>query len=203
MIMSASCAYVRPVVCHHILKRLNSKSCGSLLCPNYHSDKRWSRKKIIGLRDLSGTAGPPKQPTAKESLASSEPKNGKLNTAAKPAPSDKLLHNYKPHNESTKKLLQTLQEWYKRISENAILFYNEKRNSFATKGEGGLEEDWYSARVSFWMKQYENFVGLTAVKEAQVKVIRTEKALVNAQDDRRETQRLINDVQAKIKNILV
>lgn len=33
------------------------------------------------------------------------------------------------------------------------------------------QQEWYSAKVSFWMKRYENFIGLTEVKSAQVRVV--------------------------------
>ena len=35
----------------------------------------------------------------------------------------------------------------------------------------------YSQRVSFWMKRYENFVGLTEVKAAQAKVVEVSQTL--------------------------
>ena len=58
-----------------------------------------------------------------------------------------------------------------------------------------VDKEWYSARVSFWMKRYENFVGLTDVKEAQVRVVQTEKQFINSQENRRATQKAINDIQ--------
>ena len=44
----------------------------------------------------------------------------------------------------------------------------------------------YAKRVNFWMKRYENFVGLTEVKAAQGKVVQMEKAFVETQELRRE-----------------
>ena len=46
----------------------------------------------------------------------------------------------------------------------------------------------YAKRVNFWMKRYENFVGLTEVKAAQGTVVQMEKAFVETQDLRRELQ---------------
>ena len=46
----------------------------------------------------------------------------------------------------------------------------------------------YAKRVNFWMKRYENFVGLTEVKAAQGKVVQMEKAFVETQELRRELQ---------------
>jgi len=62
-------------------------------------------------------------------------------------------------------------------------------------------QEWYSKRVSFWMRRYENFVGLTEVKAAQAKVVEAEKAFVAAQERRREAQGQISDVQEKVKEI--
>ena len=42
-----------------------------------------------------------------------------------------------------------------------MIYYNEKRD-YLTKGKmltEGEEEHWYSARVNFMMKRYEDFVG--------------------------------------------
>ena len=46
----------------------------------------------------------------------------------------------------------------------------------------------YAKRVNFWMKRYENFVGLTEVKAAQGKVVQMEKAFVETQELRRDLQ---------------
>ena len=50
----------------------------------------------------------------------------------------------------------------------------------------------YAKRVNFWMKRYENFVGLTEVKAAQGKVVQMEKDFV-------ETQELRRDLQMKVR----
>ena len=36
-------------------------------------------------------------------------------------------------------------------------------------------------KVSFWMKRYENFVGLTEVKAAQARVVEAEKSFIQMQ----------------------
>ena len=46
----------------------------------------------------------------------------------------------------------------------------------------------YAKRVNFWMKRYENFVGLTEVKASQGKVVQMEKEFVETQELRRELQ---------------
>ena len=62
-------------------------------------------------------------------------------------------------------------------------------------------EEWYAERVSFWMKRYENFVGLTEVKAAQALVVKEEKLFIQAQEQRRSTQTAINDVQGQLKTL--
>jgi len=62
-------------------------------------------------------------------------------------------------------------------------------------------EEWYYKRVSFWMKRYENFVGLTEVKAAQARVVECERKFIETQEMRREAQIKISDVQKRIKDI--
>ncbi|XP_023341990.1 uncharacterized protein LOC111711784 isoform X4 [Eurytemora carolleeae] len=63
------------------------------------------------------------------------------------------------------------------------------------------DEEWYYKKVSFWMKRYENFVGLTDVKAAQARVVESEKRFIEMQEKRRETQGNISEVQKRIKEI--
>ena len=56
-----------------------------------------------------------------------------------------------------------------------------------------------SLQVSFWMKRYENFVGLTDVKAAQARVVERERKFIDQQELRRESQAKITEVQKKIK----
>jgi DNA-binding HxlR family transcriptional regulator len=63
------------------------------------------------------------------------------------------------------------------------------------------DEEWYYKRVSFWMKRYENFVGLTEVKAAQARVVESERKFVETQEMRREAQIKISDVQKRLKDI--
>jgi len=63
------------------------------------------------------------------------------------------------------------------------------------------DEEWYYKKVSFWMKRYENFVGLTDVKAAQARVVESEKRFIQMQDKRREAQASIAEVQKRIKDI--
>ena len=56
-----------------------------------------------------------------------------------------------------------------------------------------------SIQVSFWMKRYENFVGLTDVKASQARVVECEKRFIEMQEKRREAQINIAEVQKRIK----
>ena len=47
--------------------------------------------------------------------------------------------------------------------------------------------------------RYENFVGLTEVKAAQARVVECEKKFIETQEMRREAQKMIADVQKRIK----
>jgi len=62
-------------------------------------------------------------------------------------------------------------------------------------------EEWYYKRVSFWMKRYENFVGLTEVKAAQARVVECERKFIDTQEMRREAQVKIADIQKRVKDI--
>lgn len=62
-------------------------------------------------------------------------------------------------------------------------------------------EQWYYKKVSFWMKRYENFVGLTEVKAAQARVVESEGKFIEVQQMRREIHVKISDVQKRIKDI--
>ena len=61
------------------------------------------------------------------------------------------------------------------------------------------DEEWYAKRVSYHMKRYEDFVGLTEVKGAQARVVECERKFIEMQDLRREAQSKITDIQKKIK----
>lgn len=63
------------------------------------------------------------------------------------------------------------------------------------------DQEWYYKRVSFWMKRYENFVGLTEVKAAQARVVESEKRFIEMQEKRRESQQNITEVQKRIKDL--
>ena len=54
-------------------------------------------------------------------------------------------------------------------------------------------------QVSFWMKRYENFVGLTDVKASQARVVECEKRFIEMQEKRREAQINIAEIQKNIK----
>merc|ERR1719295_108742 len=78
-------------------------------------------------------------------------------------------------DETTSKILANFQpsQWnvagvrsaYDNLSQKVLAIYQDKMS----QAKDNVDKEWYSARVSFWMKRYENFVGLTDVKEAQVR----------------------------------
>ena len=116
-------------------------------------------------------------------------------------PNDKLLDNFQPSKMTGTEMMSNAKSLYNTMSKQVTDFYNEKMASNGSRQVVKDGEEWYSAKVSFWMKRYENFVGLTDVKGAQVRVVQTEKQFIISQDNRRETQRTINEVQQKIKSL--
>lgn len=94
-------------------------------------------------------------------------------------------------------ILQDMKAAYETLSQRVLALYQDKRMNL----ENNIDKEWYNARVSFWMKRYENFVGLTDVKEAQVRVVRTEKQFIDSQENRRETQKAINEIQQTLKSL--
>ena len=152
------------------------------------------------IRSVGSTgSSKPQNPSSKETKAHSDTKDESAKLK-----SNQFLENYKPLSDQTDKVFQIIKNTSKQLSDKATQYYNEKKDHF-TKSKilsaDGEEEHWYSARVNFMMKRYEDYIGLTDVKNAQVRVQKTEKLFVKSQDDRRETQRLINEVDGKIKNI--
>ena len=66
---------------------------------------------------------------------------------------------------------ETISNYPIRESANAQLEH--MKQSFVTWRLGQAHnEEWYAERLSFWMKRYENFVGLTEVKAAQALVVK-------------------------------
>jgi len=100
--------------------------------------------------------------------------------------------------EEAKKLALTQYENQKKILEDKI---DSVRVIFGGKQPRTPDEEWYAKRVSFWMKRYEDFVGLTDVKGAQARVVKYEKKFIETQELRRESQSKITDIQKKIKDI--
>ena len=146
----------------------------------------------------TGSSNPP-NPSSNDTKAPSDTKNESAKVK-----SNQFLENYKPLSDQTDKVFQIIKNASKQLSDKATQYYNEKKDHFNKSkilSADGEEEHWYSARVNFMMKRYEDYIGLTDVKNAQVRVQKTEKLFVKSQDDRRETQRLINEVDGKIKNI--
>jgi len=100
--------------------------------------------------------------------------------------------------DEAKKLLLSTYENQKFALEDRL---DSVRVMFGSKPPRNAEEEWYAKRVSFWMKRYEDFVGLTEVKAAQARVVEAEKRFINTQELRRESQANLTDIQKKIKDI--
>ena len=102
--------------------------------------------------------------------------------------------------DEAKKLLLSTYENQKFALEDRL---DSVRVMFGSKPPRNAEEEWYAKRVSFWMKRYEDFVGLTEVKAAQARVVEAEKRFINTQELRRESQANLTDIQKKIKVFIV
>ncbi|OQV24372.1 putative Coiled-coil domain-containing protein 51 [Hypsibius exemplaris] len=61
--------------------------------------------------------------------------------------------------------------------------------------------NWYNQKITSWIQQYEDFLGLTEVKEAQSSVMEAEKSFIQSQQVRRERNRKVSDVQQKLQDI--
>ncbi|XP_055338034.1 mitochondrial potassium channel-like [Paramacrobiotus metropolitanus] len=60
---------------------------------------------------------------------------------------------------------------------------------------------WTNQKLSYWMQMYEDFLGLTEVKNAQNQVIQAERDFIEAQQERRERTMQVTGVQNKLKEI--
>jgi len=132
-------------------------------------------------------------------------KEGKDNqtTVDKKEEIPKLLTNFQPSQLSAENI-KVVKENIRLATENVQATLNltrEKLLALYQDKKQDVDTEWYSQRVSFWMKRYENFVGLTEVKEAQVKVQLKEKEFVDSQENRRATQKSINDIQQTLKSL--
>ena len=99
---------------------------------------------------------------------------------------------------------QTYEKWNKDLQsfrKDAMFRLDYYKEALLNYGAQKTNEEWYAERVSFWMKRYENFVGLTEVKAAQALVVKEEKLFVQAQEQRRATQTGINEVQTQLKSL--
>ena len=147
----------------------------------------------------------------------------KWSSEEKPSkPSVNVLNSLDPDKDKDKSKIDIETVKGKVLEQKQAL--SERVSSWWTKNgkTAAPEGEWYSKRVSFWMKRYEDFVGLTEVKAAQAKVVevfnassfinefglsnhpllfQSEKAFIAMQDVRREAQLEIREVQEKIKTI--
>ena len=66
------------------------------------------------------------------------------------------------------------------IKESVKTQVDHLKDSFVTWRLGQAHnEEWYAERLSFWMKRYENFVGLTEVKASQALVVKEVRMFQN------------------------
>ncbi|XP_014677472.1 PREDICTED: coiled-coil domain-containing protein 51-like [Priapulus caudatus] len=75
------------------------------------------------------------------------------------------------------------------------------RRHFADNAATTSSKSPVAARVGRWMQMYEDFIGITEVKEAQNGVLLAEQRFRVAQDGRRETQAEIQLVQMRLKDM--
>lgn len=97
---------------------------------------------------------------------------------------------------------QSYEKWLKSFQKETLFKIDNVKCAINNwrKGQASTEE-WYQERVSFWMKRYENFVGLTEVKAGQALVVKEERLFIAAQEQRRENQTSLNDVQSQLKSL--
>ena len=197
--MSIACCCTRSTFIYHSSKRSNIETWRYVIGLQHHGNiYQIQRNNVVRSVGSSGSSTPP--------TPSSDSKKGpenKINEAS-PSKSTQFTEKANQLSEQTNNFLQIIKATSKVITEKATQYYTEKRNYLANAkhlSPEGEEEHWYSARVNFLMKRYENFVGLTEVKNAQARVQKTEQSFITSQDDRREAQRQLNEVQSKIKNI--
>jgi len=114
-----------------------------------------------------------------------------------------LQEKYKPTNisfeearEAAWKSINLQKRHFEDKLESLRVIFNGKSDTPRTP-----DEEWYYKRVSFWMKRYENFVGLTDVKASQAKVVQCEARFIEMQEKRRESQNGLAEIQKNIKDI--
>jgi hypothetical protein len=200
--MSIACSCTRNTFIYHSSRRSNLETWRNIIGLQQHQNisKNYPvhRKNVIRSVGSSGSSTPPTPSSDTKKV----PEN-KINEAPL-SKSTQLTEKASQISEQTYKILEIFKATSKVLTERATLYYTDKRNYLTNAkilNPEGEDEHWYSARVNFLMKRYENFVGLTDVKNAQARVQKTEKLFITSQDDRRETQRLLNEVQGKIKNL--
>ncbi len=125
-----------------------------------------------------------------------------LCSSAKP-PSDqenKQVKDEKQERESKLAEAQSYEKWLASASQGAKSKFSQYKDTLFNWGSANKKpEEWYAERVSFWMKRYENFVGLTEVKAAQALVVREEKLFIQSQEQRRTAQTELSEVQSQLK----
>ncbi|XP_067133843.1 mitochondrial potassium channel-like [Centruroides vittatus] len=79
--------------------------------------------------------------------------------------------------------------------------YRFKFETTSSTSVGLFNESLIKEKINKWMKSYEDFIGLTEMKETQLKVIQAEEKFMETQEKRREKQQFIQQIQLKLKDI--
>ncbi|PVD25158.1 hypothetical protein C0Q70_15656 [Pomacea canaliculata] len=90
-----------------------------------------------------------------------------------------------------------------RIDFKHVIFFKQVRNRSIT---GHVPTDVAlktitGGRVDRWLQSYEDFVGLTEVKQAQTNVIQAESRFLAVQEERRQKQQAMEAVQSRVRAI--
>ena len=157
-----------------------------------------SRVLITHIRPLPRNLSTIKQDPPQE--AKPKQKQDNIDTIEKPVKSEE-----KNAKEQSIKEAQSYEKWLANLSyvkKDAQRLGEAFQDRFVLwRKDHPIDSEWYAERVSFFMKRYENFVGLTEVKAAQALVVKEERLLDEAQEKRRDCQLALNDVQTKLKSI--
>jgi len=187
-------AYQRVLVTSHVKPDLTASArCFSLSRVVLCSDKR---RPALEQQDEPTSSKEPKQ------LEKEEAKITDLNGDILDRP--KIIHpkvtarplNFEEARELAVKTMGEQKKFFEEKLESLRVIFGGQPDAPRTP-----DQEWYYKRVSFWMKRYENFVGLTEVKAAQARVVESEKKFIETQEMRREAQIKISDVQKRLKDI--
>jgi len=189
-------AYQRVLITSHVKADLTGSSrCYSLSRVLLCSDKRRS---ALEQQDDPTSSTEPKQLGKEEEANKITDLNGDI------LDRPKIIHpkvtarplNFEEARELAVKTMGEQKKFFEEKLESLRVIFGGQPDAPRTP-----DQEWYYKRVSFWMKRYENFVGLTEVKAAQARVVESEKKFIETQEMRREAQIKISDVQKRLKDI--